>query len=93
MIEEMPRWLSIAAGAIVALACVALLFLGVAWLAPRFVKIATHEGAGRTTVIVVLVLCLFLLQGRRWQAARRRRRHASGSPERGRSPLNLTSGM
>ena len=93
MLRVMPRWLSLAAGALVALLCLAALLFGVAWLAPRFVAVATHQGAGRTTVLVVFITCLFLLQVRRMRAARVRKRRAARAERGGPSPLNLTSGM
>jgi len=93
MLRVMPRWLSIAAGAIATLICLAALLFGVAWLTPRLLEIATRGRSGRSTVIVVLVVCLLLLQVRRWQAARARRRRAAQADRGGPSPLNLTSGM
>ena len=94
-LKVMPRWASIAVGVVVALICVALLFLGAAYLTPRFLQLASgNGGTGRTAVIIILVACLGGLQARRLQAARaRRRRAAETDRERGRSPLNLTSGM
>jgi uncharacterized membrane protein YfcA len=84
----MARAFSIAAGAVIALAGIALVLLGAAWLVPHLLT-----RPGRTPVIVFLVVCLLALQVRRWFAARRRRQEAPENRGRGVSPIDLTSGM
>ena len=68
MLKWMTRAIYVAAGALVALAGIALLFFGGAWLAPHFFA----DRSGRTPIIAVLVLCLVALQVTRWRKARKR---------------------
>jgi hypothetical protein len=89
MLKEMGRAFSIAAGVLIALAGIALVLLGAAWLVPH---LFTMKPAN-TPIIVFLVVCLFALQYLRWRAAVRRRQKASANGDRGVRPLDLTSGM
>jgi membrane protein implicated in regulation of membrane protease activity len=85
----MARAFSIAAGALIALAGIAAVFLGAAYLLPHLLT----TRVGRTPFIVFLVVCLLALQVHRWRAARLRRQRASEDRGRGVSAIDLTSGM
>ncbi|MGA3024763.1 MAG: hypothetical protein ABSF98_08355 [Bryobacteraceae bacterium] len=89
MLKEMARAFSIAAGALIALAGIWLVFLGAAWLVPHLWSMRTE----RTPVVVFLVVFLAGLQYRRWRAAKARRQKAAANRGRGVSPIDLTSGM
>ena len=84
----MARVLSIAAGVLIALAGIAVVMVGAAYLVPHLFTMRM----GRTPVIVFLVVLLGALQVRRWRGARTRQRNASGERGRGVSPIDLTSG-
>ena len=85
----MARAVSIAAGALIALAGIVLVFLGTAYLVPHLFG----ARLGRVPVIEFLVVCLMAVQYRRWRVARARRRKATLKPDSETSPLGLTSGM
>ena len=85
----MSRAVSIIAGALIALAGIALVLWGAAYLVPHLFTMRMD----RAPVIVFLVMSLLGLQAYRWRAARARRRNASANRARGVSPIDLTSGM